>query len=567
MVPKEDSDVDQEDVQVPGIKTYSLEILKIIKEAQQQHGLRHGDYQRYRGYCSRRLRRLRKVLKVPQGDRRHFKRRDIIASMVSEDKFLQIPLTMAERAWSYAMQLRQESNTEPRKKFHLISRLRKAGSHALELQQLIESIDCDPRTKLEAQAYVAYIQGSINFELQSWVPAMENFKKAQVVYENLAKALPESEQIIYKARVEELAPNLRYCAYNIGDTTAIDDLMQMRGKLSGELLSNLDSLITQTRDKQVNSEEVFWRGKSCGIVPPKAASLLMADSRLDNTLDKLDKNQAKIEILEAHLIDCKDAVAAVREEFKNDLKIKDVDKAPQHLLTYLQYIRLSRTLDRNLILVKIAEESEKTKSQDIVRLYEAALQNLVEMSRLQVDESFLQEHDAKTKSYRAFRCFYMAKSLANLHRWREAMVLYQRSLQHVKDAMEHKILLPNSLKNELIKLESLIEGAQCAAHAHSVLEDGQEEDIGINKQVKNKKMLAERLHEYVEDPSLLTKQPNICKLPPPMQSIPCKPLFFDLAFNMIEFPDLSDKLQEQDKKGEKSGLAGLVKGLWGWGNK
>ena len=113
-------------------------VLKIIKEAQQQHGLRHGDYQRYRGYCSRRLRRLRKVLKVPQGDRRHFKRRDITAAMISEDKFLQVPLMMAERAWSYAMQLRQESNTEPRKKFHLISRLKKAAVYSLQLQDLIE---------------------------------------------------------------------------------------------------------------------------------------------------------------------------------------------------------------------------------------------------------------------------------------------------------------------------------------------------------------------------------------------------------------------------------------------
>lgn len=113
-------------------------VLKIIKEAQQQHGLRHGDYQRYRGYCSRRLRRLRKVLKVQQGDRRHFKRKDVVSSMITEDKFLQIPLIMAERAWSYAMQLRQESNTEPRKKFHLISRLKKAVRHALQLQDLIQ---------------------------------------------------------------------------------------------------------------------------------------------------------------------------------------------------------------------------------------------------------------------------------------------------------------------------------------------------------------------------------------------------------------------------------------------
>jgi hypothetical protein len=45
---------------------------------------------------------------------------------------------MAERAWSYAMQLRQEANTEPRKKFHLISRLRKATTYALQLQALCE---------------------------------------------------------------------------------------------------------------------------------------------------------------------------------------------------------------------------------------------------------------------------------------------------------------------------------------------------------------------------------------------------------------------------------------------
>ncbi|XP_015595448.1 signal recognition particle subunit SRP68 [Cephus cinctus] len=550
-------------------KQYSLEILKIIKDAQQQHGLRHNDYQRYRGYCSRRLRRLRKVLKVPQGDRRHFKRRDVTSAMVNDDKFLQVPLTMAERAWSYAMQLRQESNTEPRKKFHLVSRLRKAATYSLQLQELIESINCDARTKLEAQAYVAWIHGSLHFELQLWKPAMENLKKAQVVYEKLASALPDVEQLIYKARVEELAPSLRYCAYNIGDTSAIDDLMQMRGQLSGELLANLDSLMAQTREKQANTEEVVWRGKSCGAVPSRAAGLLIADSRLNQTLSKATSNQAKIDLLEAHLIDCKDAIAAVREFFKNEQKTRDTDKnsPSQHLVSYLQYIRLSRTLERNLALVKVAQESEKAKPQDIVRLYEAALHNLVEMSQLQDDEEYLQEQDVKTKGYRAFRCFYMAQSLVNLHRWREAMALYQRSSQHAKDALKHESILPGDLKTALRELEVSIEGAQYAAHAHSVLEEGQEEEPGTNKQTKSKKPLCERLHEYREDSSLLTKQPNVYKLPPPMQSIPCKPLFFDLAFNMVEFPDLSNKVGDQGKKGGQAGLTGFVKGLWGWGNK
>ncbi|KYN07965.1 Signal recognition particle 68 kDa protein [Cyphomyrmex costatus] len=534
----------QNGVTTKELRTYSLEILKIIKEAQQQHGLRHGDYQRYRGYCSRRLRRLRKVLKVPQGDRRHFKRRDVTAAMISEDKFLQVPLMMAERAWSYAMQLRQESNTEPRKKFHLISRLKKAAAYSLQLQDLIENINCDARTKLEAQAYVAWMNGSLQFELQLWKQAMENLKKAQVVYGNLASALPELEQVIYKARVEELAPSLRYCAYNIGDTT-------------------------HTREKQANIEEVTWRGKSCGTVPPRAAGLIIADSRLNQALERAVTNQAKIDLLEAHLIDCKDALLAVRDHFKNELKNKENDKwspQQQHLINYLQYIRLSCTLERNLTLVKAAEESEKAKPQDIVRLYEAGLHNLVEISQLQDDAEFLEEQEAKTKSYRAFRCFYLAQSLANMHRWREAMALYQRSLQHIKDALKYDKILPVELKEAVHKLETSVEAAQYAAHAHSVLEDGQEEESGTSKLAKSKKPLYERLHEYSEDPALLTKQPNVYKLPPPMRSIPCKPLFFDLAFNMVEFPDLSQKMGDQAKRGQ-AGLTGFVKGLWGWGNK
>jgi signal recognition particle subunit SRP68 len=61
-----------------------------------------------------------------------------------------------------------------------------------------------------------------------------------MVYEKLALALPEGEQSVYKSRVEELSPSLRFCAYNIGDESAIDDLLQMRSHAQGDLLANLD---------------------------------------------------------------------------------------------------------------------------------------------------------------------------------------------------------------------------------------------------------------------------------------------------------------------------------------
>lgn len=47
---------------------------------------------------------------------------------------------LSERAWGYAMQLRQEANTEPRKRFHLASKMRKAVKYAEQLEQLCQVI-------------------------------------------------------------------------------------------------------------------------------------------------------------------------------------------------------------------------------------------------------------------------------------------------------------------------------------------------------------------------------------------------------------------------------------------
>lgn len=63
----------------------------------------------------------------------------------------------AERAWSHAMELKLLANTELRKKFHYIRRLRKAASHATQLEELCSGDVCDARTKLEAQVQCFYL--------------------------------------------------------------------------------------------------------------------------------------------------------------------------------------------------------------------------------------------------------------------------------------------------------------------------------------------------------------------------------------------------------------------------
>ena len=80
------------------------------------------------------------------------------------------------------MQLKQEANTEARKRFHLLRRLRRAVVHSSNLLRLCEKCEkCDTRTKLEAQAYAAWMLGNVQFEQQQWKEAFENFGNAQYV--------------------------------------------------------------------------------------------------------------------------------------------------------------------------------------------------------------------------------------------------------------------------------------------------------------------------------------------------------------------------------------------------
>lgn len=78
--------------------------------------------------------------------------------------------------------------------------------------------------------------------------------------------------------------------------------------------------------------------------------------------------------------------------------------------------------------------------------------------------------------------------------------------------------------------------------------------------------VSERLDEYLpEDPKIMSRKILLIKSPPEMKPIPCKPLFYDLAANHVDFPSVSHKVESQEKK---AGLSGFVKSwIGGWGGK
>ncbi|ESO89021.1 hypothetical protein LOTGIDRAFT_106123, partial [Lottia gigantea] len=566
-----------------------LPVLHLIKEAQQQHGLRHGDHQRYRSYCTRKIRRLRKSLHFTQGTKHKVAPKKITPEMMNDERYLHLPIFEAERAWGYAMQLKSESNTEPRKKFHMVSRLKKALQHASELLRLCESPKCDARTKLECQAYHAWILGGLQFETDNWQKAIDAFSNAKTIYEKLSTAFTEDIQVLYQQRVEEISPNIRYCAYKIGDESALKDLQNMRLK-SGEdqLISKLDDLLIQTREKQASTlSEITWRGRTIPIKIEAVRNFLLNLQDSSTELNSAEGSESKLSIYESLFKQCIDAQQTLRDVLQEDPVTAIRGQAVEgkisnnhYLHTYLSFIKLTKTIERNLILIECAKENlpgvqvddnkKITKPQDMVRLYDIIIQNLSEipnLNGLEDDTDLEEEINTRVLGYKAFRTFYIGKSYGNGMKWTEAIALYQKSLEYIKKALEGYKKLKGQ---EIFKLEELrkeVNGVVYSCHASSILTTSDSPELLQPSTSGNLQHvpLDERLDEYFEDKSLLSKKPTIAKFPPEFQPIPSRPLFFDLALNHVELPSLDQKLN-QNLVGGGSGITGLVKG-WFWGKK
>ncbi|RNA32885.1 signal recognition particle subunit SRP68 [Brachionus plicatilis] len=581
--------------------TLTLEALKVIKESQQQHGLRHMDYQRYRAYCTRRVRRVRKTLHVQCGHRK-YQKRELTQDDLADSKILLIPLFQAERAWSYAMQLKQEANTEPRKRFHLLNRLRKAVRHANQLEQLSQSAKCDARTKLEAQGYQALMQGLFNFEMQQWKESLESFIVAKNIYEKLSVALRgDDSQVFYNQKCEEIEPNLRYCSYKLGDKSAQKDLINLKLKSTAgsQLSETIDTLISETKEKQVITfSEVNWRNKiPLQIKSDKIRFFLSNVQEYEKQLQSTHNFDAKIKIYESILKESVDTIQIVRDELKLDPLFQKIqkgaslqmdDKPSNSLLLfgYLSWTRITKTIERNLLMLDVytsqlatsssqVDDGSKAKSvkpQDIVRLYDIIVQNHTDMAQLPglvADQEYQSDSELSVLFYKTFRAYYIGLFYLAIKKYKEAIGFcfkvdsYFKQLDQMIGAMRKTELKLDEMKSRVEKLRTDLEQFKYKIQAEALLEDKMEDlkELEQNRDKLEKIALTDRLDIYLEDSSLCT-QANVARLALNFEPVQCKPLFFDLALNHLELPNLEDKIEQ--KQQSQQGVKGFFKGFFGY---
>ncbi|CAG9309983.1 unnamed protein product [Blepharisma stoltei] len=495
-----------------------VEIIETVKASQTQNGLRHSDYLRYRRYCAQKLRRLRKSAKFTFG-RGKFQQKQITTDLCQDSRYILMLLYNAERSWSYAMQLRQHLSlsSSAKAKRHLLTRLRKAVKWSEALEHAVNAVG-DVKSTLEAQAYKSLMTGYLDLEQQHWEKARDSFLASQAVYQRLSEVADTIEVVAIQQKLSSLEPMIRYCQHQLGNSVSTQELLDLKFSQSPEselLNAQIESLLAESRQQRVqNAGEINIKGKSYTVRNEKAR---LALQKAEEVFMALERASNKLDLYTEAFGYYDEACRYIKKDKDESQASGDVGEAAiwGQLLEAIQQIKKGRVVERNLELARQAEEKfedeidiaikggrVKGKPQEIVKIYDTILTSLKAL-----------EDDTRENEIRAKRAYYM--SLVNLYsdRLLEAYALLQRC-----DELGGKT-------DEVKVLEAKLEAALA-------------------------------LRDEVPDISALKLVSKKEDFPPALQPISCKPVFYDLAIDSIEYPNLQEKAKPK-------GFFSSVKGWFG----
>ena len=220
-------------------------------------------------------------------------------------RYLEILLLNAERAWAHAMQLKDESELEPRRVHHSMRKL----MHACEISGVLlricsaEGGKCkvDARTSIEAKAYHEYMLGVLAQNKRNWSDALKSFKSALALYERIKELVTEEKREAYDAQISEVKPLINFCAYNLGEsldenpTTVTELELDFEDKLKMMSKSNV------VNEGDVKATSFAWLGQTVQVKLPFWSTFLTSIGNYKQEISKALNDEAKIGLLDSLL--------------------------------------------------------------------------------------------------------------------------------------------------------------------------------------------------------------------------------------------------------------------------
>ncbi|KAH6673765.1 signal recognition particle 68 kda protein-like protein [Halenospora varia] len=480
---------------------------------------------------------------------------------------------------------------------HIISRLHKSTTYANHLFQLLKdqaATGAQDEDVLEARAYAAALSGAKAFEKQSWEACVSSYSEARIIYSALVTA--KKSDVFKDLLSDPVDLSIRYGAYQLRmpRTVAIPtiarkffpkedlELVKQVEKLDPDVLNDRPTKArAETSDNEAIPKTITWRSRTVDLEDAAIAAALGA---VDSAVRKLTNSLGSSDVLLPNdkaaayddvLISSQDAVDATKHAI-DELVSEGVgqgDKRIQSLQitrTAVSYEMISWRIGRNRVLVgeqdgvvfenslshnpkkkslKSSKEEGTGKKLAHLRekavLYDAILQSLESIKELPgvaADATFLGELEAKRGYFSALKCLTIARSHALLSNPKNALALLSRASEkcnaahkYLSSSMDTSNGTPPNISispSEVQFLKDLLEG-EVQRHRALVELSNLNGNPDQTQESVSTRPLVERLHEY---PTKVVSLSNLVTYPPKLEPVPVKPLFFDAAWNYIEYP-------------------------------
>ncbi|KNE64276.1 hypothetical protein AMAG_09308 [Allomyces macrogynus ATCC 38327] len=630
----------------------ALALLATLADARATYGLRHDDYARYRAFCTRRIQRLRAAsgMRQAKGRAGKYDPKPITAETANDLKHVLALVFTVDRYWAYAMDLAEQAKlvdevSANQKRRHMLKKLKLAASSAEHLEQVVVELAKQAKNTdggedatllfnltdvLEVRAYAHEMHGRYLFEKHLWQEALDHFLGAKSIYENIAKVTPDATHAaLCQSAMDVLDPQLRYCTYHLSkrghDVDALVELIASGRRAAVDadhFQRELDALLA-TSDNTDSAATTLTFLETTVTVRNAAVARAIAQARdLADSVPLIDANQ-RVPVLQTLITTLLAAEKLARKDLDADQAAKQkvatstadsTTRGLQVTHTYLAYARRIFTAHRNLALLadRAAEDADRARAAALpaaalttapsapttkkrlaenVRLYDNILANLAEaraLPHVASDARACAAIDVRTAEFRARRARDLALAYVSAGKYADAKAVSARGIEHLDSVEETEAAewgdapaLPTA-DEDVATLRADLEGCGPWTDAMRVLAPVRDAPV---PPVSHAPVAARAVLDGASN-----TMPVVRVHPLP---VPAKPVFFDLAFNAIEFPDLGAgqeaekrvetkraakaadavKVVEEvvvekeevvvEKEGAKPLLAGWFGGLWG----
>ncbi|KAI1492621.1 hypothetical protein F5X96DRAFT_677585 [Biscogniauxia mediterranea] len=451
---------------------------------------------------------------------------------------------------------------------------------------------------LEARAYASLIRGATQFEKQSWESCLRSYATARIIYNALATSM--KPDLFKDLLAETIDPSIRYAAYQSkiprtlalptiarrafpsSDTTLVSQVT----KFAPDLLKESGPDTDQGQVGAPNAPQtITWRGREVKIEDAAIAlALASTDSAITRLAEKLASSDVTLprEMAAAYdevLIASQDAADAtkraideLREEgvSQNDTRMQSL----QITRTAVNYQMISWRIGRNRVLSgehdgalldSAPNTTRKAKKEATARkpkieppgrkiarlkekvvLYDSTLQSLESIKDLPgvaADESLVRQLEATANYFQALKCLSIARSHSLSNQSLNALALTKHAFDQCQqsisffsgqDSSSSSDSSPRNIdirQADTVFLHDLLKGELQRSRAIVEIDNLQQESNSTAPKIKTP--LVQRLHEY---PAEEVDLKNLVDYPPRVEPIPVKPLFFDVAWNYIDYP-------------------------------